>query len=738
MPNLSNVATSLNMGELTATAMQSAEQRHPGDEYAFYLLKDREVVQRGSYSQSDTVTYQLAEPGTYAVKAFVRNGEEKASRTSQSVTFEEASGESFQETSAALDSTMQTPGLTNTPTELPELRFVQLNYPHQDFAVIVAPGLADGSTTQRLNKVGAEHRLIHSVWTAGQRKLHVMATRTRIDGATDFVFSGMTRNANRFIFGADDLDRQSLPSIEAQVGDFTLLDLTADVARISTDYFGVAKVYYYEDQNITCVANRYHLLLLILRELGVRLELNADKVRASFGAINQMFTQNFSREMDIKGCYVLGVDKEIELREGGLVLQDAPIRNALDARESFDERAYVEMVQAAAEEIKDNLRIALMHPRFSFVRVDVTGGMDARMVIGALSHFRQFEDKIHIHTADNPATPEDLPLSLALLRKSPFQYDSIPRRRRTVSLADSFLDIISVQLGTYYGLQPLATREQLPDTLRINGFYGEVCGRPYYARLRFGRPEEPTVEEFSRKFIASIPDSRKPVVTDSGLAEHFADELRQIAGDTPLEKFDLHYLYYRNGLHCSDKWLNQVLAPGWGPLQSKTMFRLKLATFSEFKSIKVQLDVTDALNIDLARLPYGRDKDNAERAALAPQLLMEGPTPAREDTPEVDDRPFRVAAEARKELIERVVDPRAADVVAANARFADTRGSWISAALQTVLQVDSLFSPRQRMELEQYVEDLFRDRNQKMDIRGVIMINKLLSVCYQLDLARAA
>src|SRR5699024_4065530 len=135
---------------------------------------------------------------------------------------------------------------------------------------------------------------------------------------------------------------------------------------------------------------------------------------------------------------------------------------------------YKESVERASEEIVSNLRVALTHPRFEAVRVDLTGGMDARLIFAALTHLTEFNAKVGLQTSYVPSSPDDLKISLALTRNYPFGYDEIPRVVRDQSMPESVLPAQSMNLGAYYGIRPERVRSKLQNTLRINGFYGEV------------------------------------------------------------------------------------------------------------------------------------------------------------------------------------------------------------------------------------------------------------------------
>src|SRR5699024_1729239 len=108
---------------------------------------------------------------------------------------------------------------------------------------------------------------------------------------------------------------------------------------------------------------------------------------------------------------------------------------------------YWQKIRSAGEEIVENLRVSLEHPTFESVRVDLTGGLDARLLFTALAQLQDYKEKIHIHTADVAGSPHDLVISLALTRETGFNYDTLPRETRPIASTTSLLENISYNLG---------------------------------------------------------------------------------------------------------------------------------------------------------------------------------------------------------------------------------------------------------------------------------------------------
>ena len=180
-------------------------------------------------------------------------------------------------------------------------------------------------------------------------------------------------------------------------------------------------------------------------------------------------------------------------------------------------------------------------------------------------------------------------------------------------------------MGTYYSFNYSNLKTERPGTIRITGFGGEIVARPYYARLHFNSElDTDHVDDFAEQYFKkfgylSLFGTNSKIHASNKKA--FSDELKLLPGSTALEKFDIHYLYYRNGLHCSDSLRADISGPEFAILQSKSAFELKKRCFSNHRSVKLQLDLMNALNPFLAQYPYESDMDNEAKEALSNKLV---------------------------------------------------------------------------------------------------------------------
>lgn len=718
---LFEVHTQVENARVRATVLFSASVPE-GIQVAFYLMRDRAPVWRGGYGTDLQANFEVDEAGTYAVKAFVTRHAEKRTHTSRPF---------------AISNTAVLETVGDEQGSPPKLCFTPLNYPHQDIALLSYPAADRRRIDPAIQSFVSMADLEHRQWSSSNGLVDVVAPRAARTKDGNSVMSGLARTPDRLVVGAKDLENTEPQAIHESVGDFTLASSHDWGAEVRTDYFGVGRIYVYESPTLTCISNRYHLLLELLVAAGADLAINRVKARANLQAVNQPFTQNFSTDMEVAGCQAIRAGTILELRGMSVTSRPSDIAGILGEPTNKDvpRTEYRKRVNRAAEEIVDNLRVAIAHPSYRSVRVDVTGGMDARLVFAALSYLNPPRNRVSIHTADVPGSPFDLSISLALTSRTGFEYDTLPRETERLSSATSLLENLSYNLGIYFGVRPEVARTVLPDTLRINGFYGEISARPYFARQVFGRHlEQLDIGDFSQTFVHGIAKSQRPLPHDQELSSLFRDEMEQLPGSDPAARIDAFYLYYRNGLHCSDRWLNHVMAPGWGPLQSKELFALKWTTFTKSKNIRLQMDVTAALDMELARLPIGRTEDNRDRARIDPRyhVPQDGIAEALDIT-EGDFRRYEEAKRKRATSTSRKGAAQAQGITVRNSRFADTHKLWVLYAITALHEVHAILSEREAEHLTTYVKDEFAFAlpSARLSPQGTVIANKVLSLYYQ-------
>ncbi|WP_188718906.1 hypothetical protein [Nitratireductor aestuarii] len=596
-------------GHLSATLLPEGGVQKD-DLFYTYLLKGGQVLQRSAtWTTENDFSWELTESGLYSIQGHIKRGGVNTMSFSHPILFlNRSDADGF---NAFINGSVPEPVFEDV---------FHASYPYADF-LLISGGI---QSKEQLELFAADQRLETHILDDGSC---IMAnTGVFTEGSNcSFVFSGSCFHKRRLLFGLHDVNELTDILRDEPTGNYTYLatDPSTSTVVCGSDYFGIAKLYYLEMNGTALVSNSYHLLLLLASSLGVKLSLDPARYEATFAfATMQAFHQNFTHQMEVSPVRLLPVDKRIHVKNGKIQLHDTSLRAALENQAPFDPLRYEELLLEAKDEILANVRSVLEHPSFNHVVTDLSGGLDSRLVFSAVTNFPDCSERVRINSHYSAAEPNDLKVAQEVSSLYSYKFDALPREK--VPLADGILggSHWSYNLGSYYSYRPVTLANRLLKTARLNGFYGEICARPYYSRTLFGTELDiPSVDEFCKAYFDR---HRKSALTPSKAAldrlhKLFSDELKSIPGRSALEKMENHYLFFRNGLHCSDRFRSNISCPEFGPIQSKALFAAKRMGYDVFRSAKTQLDIINLTNPVLASLRYESPRDNAERE----QLLQE-------------------------------------------------------------------------------------------------------------------
>ena len=454
--------------------------------------------------------------------------------------------------------------------------------------------------------------------------LHVITScrKYTIDGI-DFCFGGITRTDDKLIVGEQELyDAKTVPEeIDGQIGEFCLFYKCKNGYKLISDYFGVSRIYFHQSENMFIACNSYHMLLKIMSALRLPMTLNESKIKASLCEASTIFETSFSFETDIMEINALPIDKSILFSNGSVTIENAQLYNDIRNDLDFDEDEYEKLIYQGVEEVTDNLKITLEHNAFDFVRMDLTGGMDSRLLYGAATRLpRSMTKKLRIRT--EPKSEKDFEIANAMNSIYKFRYDDLPSEITAEGITPDnklFQSPLSANMGGYYtGWIPRVT-QKLKKTIHLTGGEGEIVGRPF---MKYWFPDVQTVEELFNKYNERMGDI---VIYPDGY-ECFYKQLKPVMdympGHDTTEKFDNHNLYFRNGHHFGLSYYTDINCPAWTPLQSKSCFKAKLMSWSRSVDMKPQFDFLALMNPLLYQFPYASDKQNKEKSEMQDTLQI--------------------------------------------------------------------------------------------------------------------
>ena len=593
------------------------EKTNEQAEHFFYLLRDGKIIDRQGWFKENKFQWSLKENGSYCVQGYVRQGKFKSFQFSKPlVYFNEAMRKEFE----------------NFMNEEPEgtayrktLPFHQLSAPFADILIVSSSHLPKDKVKRFCQDnpwLSISPELLYAPYSAfvlsngGQRML---------PSGELLVFSGITMLDNQITIGLDEIPADAtFETLASGYGNFNLVFAGKDSLRISTDYFNYSRWFYMDCKDFFVISNRYHLMLLFLRHMGINLQLDKRKAAITLSTVTVMPLNNsFSRKMDMEGIFQLENDKTLRLASSGWQWECTDFGRVLEQDEVFHENLYLTLLNKASDEVKRNVRAGLESPKFKHVTVDLSGGLDSRLVYAALTTIRREDTKKVRIISNDVAGSHDLQIATEINSIYGFEYDDLPVKIQSMSFEEADDIIRSFFLGTYYSYFPFSTRIIGNDTLNLNGACGEILYRPDLARKYFNKNAidvnaESLASYLWHDFAANIAVADEE--SESDFISLIAEELNQYPVKTVLEAYDRYYLQNRNGYHFDESLRFRYTRKTWMPLQSKTAFRLHHMTFSVFKSIKLQLDMIGSFNPLLLAIRFDSERDNQDLEQLKDEL----------------------------------------------------------------------------------------------------------------------
>lgn len=494
-------------------------------------------------------------------------------------------------------------------------QFQKVPYPYQIFAVHTSiHTLSKQIGTAFLDPLTFTKELVNT-------HTEIIYDQTHTANASQ-ILSGIVLDKDGMRYGQEDYD--SMPCIidDTQIGQFTYLRHNKNEIEIGNDFFGIGRLYCYHYDNEWLIANNFYFLLLLIKETNGPLHFDYAQILAIMANQQTLSQQILSRNREVKGCVILPADKKIRIaKDGGISFVDKRIHQAMFTKSNapalLDEDA---LFTAGIEEIKSNLRSIMKNSRFSRYSFDLTGGLDSRCVFSALKmldYEGTLPDKkaICINTAVDARHTKDSSIA-CFLNNGEFDWIFDKAYDRRIAGLKETLDKYISQIGGegyFFPARPLYYAREYKETelFSINGFYGEIVGKPFYSRNI--RKKAMTEDEF----IVSVSYSYRedPLSGDCTrmLRNNMKNELAQLPGKNLAEKYELHYLFYRNPLHCGCAGKYRLSNPGMGVLMSPSLFYLKHQDFQKWDDVEEELELLDRMNANCLTIPFDNIRNEAAR-----------------------------------------------------------------------------------------------------------------------------
>lgn len=582
-------------------------------QYAYYLYYypnqkvAKKAVVETKYMDSTKYQFSVNESGYYYVKCFVKYKETKYIKDSDTVLY--INNEIRNEFENLINNKLETKNTVNESID-----YFKVPRPHNDFCLISSKQQVENLNdfNKRCKNNGFETKKLSTEHWNTENILVYDASELQDGFNNNFIFSGYAWYNNNFVFGQSTIDQKTSPSMLYDcVGNFSLLNVESNQIKITTDYFGYSKVFYYKDNDLLIVSNRYHLLLVVLNYLNIRCELDEEIVLVTFASNVTLLRQTFTDNLTVKNTFMLNLCNEIVINEYGWEFIKRPINSVLNSSEEFDSEYYSSLLNEGKNDIINNIQAISNSKLFKDIFVDLSGGKDSRVNYAALTNIPNSKEIFTIWSYEHE--PGDLEIAIGINNIFNFDYYT----KGDTWYKNNTLDYIKKKRSYFCGYHYLWYLEEKHsynlDKIRVTGESFESLSIRYYSDtvINLGL-ENVDVEKLVEEYSTLL--SKQAVIDYSSVSSIFKkyllNSITNIPSETHLEAFDNLFLFYRGGTHAGNLDRIYYSSAHCMPLQSKSLLQAKKLWINNFKENKIIYDLIDLLNPLISCLPFNSDKTN--------------------------------------------------------------------------------------------------------------------------------
>lgn len=507
-----------------------------------------------------------------------------------------------------------------------QLPLARLQYPYQNIAVILEKEKCGKDVTQIIKKICPNLEIDRKSKSDSTLFLISEIPATQFSGYT-VSFSGKTKYNGKFIYGQNDFDSHvSMNKIKNEIGYFCLFMGNEHGYEIVSDFFGTYPLYRYAGGAYDLVSNSYHLLVLIVKGLGLPLTLDSSKIIPYFVTGQRMlFEQLASHDTFIKEIKKIPIHfKCIIDWKNGITFHDSAIGKILKQNIKYNPLKYAYYIRKAIKEIINNIQIIDRDNRVETIVADVSGGKDSRVVLGALLNIH-LRKKTFVYSKDvTEKKDKDAFIPLNHLHHLP--YDTEMEIYEEVNVANKLLARRSICLGTFFShafpgsINSLSTEKA--KRIRLTGAGGDMLLCPYFP-MSFSNIAYDSIDSVVNSLSANYNNGIVEFSTIKNYITNILKEgLEETYGKTPYDKFNNYYLYFRNVFHFGPEVMLSAFELGeekWTPLYSKSAFILRQMCSHKYNGIRIAIDLLMKLKPELLTIPFNSPDYNKELSALVNQ-----------------------------------------------------------------------------------------------------------------------
>ncbi len=516
-----------------------------------------------------------------------------------------------------------------------DINFVPRKTPYDDFCFVSSTGEID-----ELDKS------LHKIHNIGGTGFDLFTTVTPIKYKENYIImSGCcVTDKGKFIYGQKDIQKYNVENKELvdAVGSYSCAIIN-NIIYIYNDYHGSCKLYYFYDENRKniVVSNRIHLVYIALSKLDISVGINVEKLLAVLSCkYHDITANNFINEGMINNLFFTCTGEGICLKKDEIRIIHTNVYDILSDNKKdffyFTKKDYVSLIRKGKQEILRNIQAISKSEDFDNIVVDVSGGMDSRVVFCGLTNINT---KKNIMLRINKSQFEkDHVVALTISDFYDYNfYDASSGVTRTQVNGNEYL---SCTMGVQY-LDCFKYQISSPRTILLNGFYGENSLRLRYAYTYLYNSylsNINSINEYINEFVKYYITPSMIVGYDNAgycFNKLYVNEFNRIYGSEIITKIENMCNNYSQSSHCSPIVLSNYIMPSFSPIKSKSLFILnrKIALYSMklFKkdpdkakklNYKIGFDITYALNPFISKIPYENETYNKEYMALHDELMV--------------------------------------------------------------------------------------------------------------------
>lgn len=580
--------------------------------YTFSLFRDRKKVDEKRWCSDSLASFKDFGNGVYFAQVEIKSIADKTDRivlrSSTIANFEDSYKKSVLERLKSLrrEDSLK---ISFEPSKEPFCDFIYICLPEGD-GVDVDMSTLSGFDVHYLTETKRE-----AIITNGSI-LESNGVKSILSG---FLFKG--DGAERRIINCfSNFVSEDILDVGNEIGTYSLFRYNGESAEFYNDFHASSKLYTYSVNGKVLVSNRYHLIIKLLEMLGCA-KVNVPKVIATLAtAYNNIFSHNFMTEGMLCELNQLYTGKNAVVKNGILSVVESDIHQLISIDEAvLLEEDYKFLLDKAADEVVANIDAVAKCECYTDIVVDLSGGVDSRVVYAALTNANIEKERVSINIRK---TKDPLDHVTAIKLNQLFGYSYYRGKNKVVSELLSDEEILSYTMESKY-FMPIRAKVYSPNTILCNGFYGEPSLRRRGSNgILVGSFYEYSVKEVS-KFVDLLfsTNMNAKLIVDYEKYGHFlkelySSELEATPGINLVTKLENHYLNYSHAYHASESFRPGIGTQSVSVIKSKFLFKLYRESLAKIKGRELSFDFVHKLNPIIALMPYSSDSYNNEMGFL--------------------------------------------------------------------------------------------------------------------------